>query len=121
MAKVYCNNCDKQITPVEGKCPKCGFDFTLKIHKTKKTKFKEKVDEFVNSPKVFTYIIIGVIGIIAVVGIVWFARTMSDINKESEEINQEINTKNKACELMTDAYNKCSYSYSEKRCICKRR
>lgn len=27
MQKVYCNNCEKEITPVDNKCPKCGLEF----------------------------------------------------------------------------------------------
>lgn len=86
-----------------------------------KKSFKEKLKYIWESPEAFRYIIIGLVVIIAVVIAIVFIVTMIDVHNEGEEINQEISNKNKACELMTDAYNKCSYSYSEKRCICKRR
>lgn len=86
----------------------------------KKT-FKEKVDYILNSPKVFKGFIYVVIAIVVGALIIWFVNEMIDINRESEEINQEISDNKATCDLMTDSYHKCKYSYSEKRCICKER
>lgn len=27
MSKLYCNECEKEVIPVDGKCPKCGLEF----------------------------------------------------------------------------------------------
>lgn len=87
---------------------------------SKKT-FKEKMKYIWESPEAFKYIIIGVLVIIAIIGIIWLIITMTGIYNEGEKAGKEISDKNATCELMTDSYNKCSYSYKEKRCVCKRR
>lgn len=86
-----------------------------------KKSFKEKVDYLLNSPEAFRYIIYGVVAIVGIILAIILIKGVIEAHNDGEAAGKEISDKNKACELMTDAYNKCSYSYSEKRCVCKKR
>ena len=86
-----------------------------------KKAFKEKLNYIWTSPDAFRYIIYGVVGIIVIIIAVVLIKGTIDSHNEGEALNKEISQKKAACEKMTDTYNKCTWSYSEKRCICKRR
>lgn len=45
MGKIYCNNCEKEITPIDNKCPKCGLkveDNVIKENTISKEVFSNK-------------------------------------------------------------------------------
>lgn len=62
--------------------------------------------------------------VIIVVGL-WavfsFINTMSDQYEKEDEETNKIMDKKAACDTLTDAYHKCTYSVWEERCVCKER
>lgn len=82
---------------------------------------RKKFQEILESSAFFKGMMIYFGGIIAIFVIIWFVGTMTDIYNEGEEAGQEIHENNQTCSLLSDTYNKCSYSYIEKRCVCKKR